>query len=69
MRLGISYSVTMAGRGRYDVLDLAQGTMSLNFVAVNEPTLQLNFVGQDYLSWDDDPAWPYGLLGIFKVKA
>lgn len=70
MRLGLGLSLTGPRRaGRFDAEDLAKGTLLLGFVAVNEPTLQLDFVAQDYRAWVDDPSWPYGVVGVFKRKA
>ncbi|MCP3023255.1 hypothetical protein [Cupriavidus basilensis] len=55
---------------RYDAEDLAKGTFSLNFAGVPpDPTLRFNFVIEDYRAWVDDLSWPYGVIGIFKVKA
>lgn len=70
MRLGLGLSLTGLRRASpYDAEDLAKGTLLLGFVAFNEPTLQLNFVAQDYRAWVDDSSWPYGVVGVFKRKA
>lgn len=69
MRLGLGLSLTGLRRGRYDASDLSKGTLSLDFTATNEPTLQFDFVAVDYRAWVDDPSWPYGIVGVFKGKA
>jgi len=70
MRLGLGLSLTGLRRASpYDAEDLAKGTLLLDFTVTNEPTLQLNFVAMDYRAWVDDPSWPYGVIGLFKVKA
>ena len=67
MRIGIGLSMA-ANAPRYDAEDRANGTLSLNFTSINESTLLLDFVAQDYRSWVDDPTWLYGVTGVFKVK-
>lgn len=68
--LSVGLSLTGRRRGALDVEDLAKGTLSLNFVSPPiAPALQINFIVSVYNAWDDDPSWPYGLIGIFKVKA
>ncbi|MCY1253012.1 hypothetical protein D9M68_123210 [compost metagenome] len=69
MQLGIGLSIVGARAARYDTDDLASGTLSLDFIAVNDLTLALDFAGDFYRAWVDDPAWPYGVVGVFKGKA
>lgn len=69
MLLGIGLSIVGASVARYDSGDLASGTLSLDFTAVNDLTLALDFAGDFYRAWVDDPTWPYGMVGVFKGKA
>ncbi|QYY30298.1 hypothetical protein K2O51_23295 [Cupriavidus pinatubonensis] len=69
MQLGIGLTVVGVRAPRYDPDDLASGTLSLDFTAVNDLTLSLELAGGFYRGWVDDPAWPYGVVGVFKGKA
>ncbi|MGT2507922.1 hypothetical protein [Cupriavidus basilensis] len=42
--------------------------MQLDFISVNEPTMQFDFVVNVYRAWVDDPTWPYGIVGVFKGR-
>lgn len=69
MKLGLGLSLVCRRRsGRYDGDDLRLGTLSLDFLALNEPTAQLDFAANVYRAWVDDPAWPYGTTSVFKAK-
>ncbi|MGT2505659.1 hypothetical protein [Cupriavidus basilensis] len=69
MRLGLGLSVVCRRRaGQFDGDDLRLGTLSLDFLVLNEPTAQLDFVANVYRAWVDDPSWPYGATGVFKSK-
>ncbi|MES2007928.1 MAG: hypothetical protein V4468_03445 [Pseudomonadota bacterium] len=68
MRIGIGLSLAARG-SRFDVEDLAKGTLQLSFTAPNDVTLSMDFTADIYRAWVDDPTWTYGTTGIFKVKA
>lgn len=67
MRIGIGLSMA-AKAARYDSEDLAKGTLLVDFTAITEPTLWMDFTTQNYRAWDDDPTWPHGAFGVFKGK-
>ncbi|AOY93840.1 hypothetical protein BKK79_20050 [Cupriavidus sp. USMAA2-4] len=68
MRLGLGIGPGGRRAGRYDASDLSAGTLSLDFLGVNQPTLVLDFLMQSYQAWTDDPTWLYGTTGVFKIK-
>jgi len=53
---------------RFDGQDIANGTLSLNFVDAPDITLSLDFIQERYAVWEDDSTIP-GLVGSYKVKA
>lgn len=66
--LGLGIGLMGRGGGAYDADDLSQGTLKLDFVSVNELTLDLNLIVDAHRAWDDDPSWPYGAIGVFQRK-
>lgn len=70
MPLGLGLSVVGGGcASRFDAEDLISGTVRVDFVALNDVTLDVDFTTGIYRAWVDDPSWPYGLVGVFKGKA
>lgn len=70
MLLGLGLSVLGGGRAsRFDAEDLVSGTVSVDFTALNDVTVDVDFTAGIYRAWVDDPTWPYGLVGVFKGKA